>query len=185
VVGTLHARPASIGELYSALGAGYLLSTYPGRRACASPRLRLSVLGLLILLVLAFTGLFDAHSFPVALGSMGLLGLAAGAFLMLQQTTMQRRGPDDVIGRISSAYSTVIMAATLAGALLASLAVAWTGRATALNLAIGVIASAALAAIALPGRVSGAVPGATPGPGADKLTSGHPAADVSHATQPV
>ena len=154
VVSSLGVRAASIGELFSALGVGYLLSTYPGRRACASPRLRLTVLTLISLLVLSFGGLFNVHVFSLALVFMALMGLGAGAYLMLQQTVLQRRAPDRVIGRVSSAYSTVVMAATLGGALLASLVVAWLGRAVALNLAIAVIASAGLVATRLPARIA-------------------------------
>jgi MFS family permease len=154
VVGSLHARAASIGELFAALEVGYLVSPYLGRRPCASPRLRASVLGLIGLLVAAFAGLFDVHSFWLAFVFIGLMGLGGGSFLMLEKTLMQRRAGDHVIGRISSAYSAVVMAATLAGALLASLAAAWIGRDAALNLAIAVIAAAAVPATRLPARVA-------------------------------
>jgi MFS family permease len=154
VVGSLHARAASIGELFAALEVGYLVSPYLGRRACASSRLRASVLGLIGLLVAAFAGLFDVHSFWLAFVFIGLMGLGGGSFLMLEKTLMQRRAGDHVIGRISSAYSAVVMAATLAGALLASLTVAWIGRDAALNLAIAVIAAAAVPATRLPARVA-------------------------------
>ncbi len=154
VVGGLHVRAASIGELFAALEVGYLLSTYLGRRACASPRLRGSVLGLIAMLVVAFTGLFNLHSFLLAFAFLALMGLAGGAFLTLEKTVMQRRTGDGVLGRVSSAYSAVVMAATLAGALLASLAAGWLGRAAALNLAIAVIAVAAVPAIRLPARTA-------------------------------
>lgn len=154
VVGSLHARAASIGELFAVLEAGYLASPYLGRRACAGPRLRASVLGLVGLLVAAFAGLFDMHSFWSAFVFIGLAGLGGGSFLMLEKTLMQRRAGDHVIGRISSAYSAVAMAATLAGALLASLGAAWIGRDAALNLAIAVIAAAAVPGSRLPARVA-------------------------------
>jgi MFS family permease len=154
VVRSLHARAASIGELFAALEAGYLVSPYLGRRACAGPRLRASVLGLIGLLVAAFAGLFDVHSFWLAFVFIGLMGLGGGSFLMLEKTLMQRRAGDHVIGRISSAYSAVVMAATLAGALLSSMAAGWIGRDAALNLAIAVIATAAAPATRLPARVA-------------------------------
>src|ERR1700728_834302 len=103
VVGSLHAPAASIGALFAALGAGYLLSAYLGRRACASGRLRGPVLGLLGLVVAAFAGLFNVHRFVLALVFAGLLGLGGGSFLMLEQTIVQRRVPDSLLGRISSA----------------------------------------------------------------------------------
>ena len=94
--------------------------------------------------MLSFAGLFDVHHFATALIFIALMGLGGGSFLLLEQTILQRRAPDRVIGRISSAYSTVVMAATLAGALLASLTVSWIGPPAALNIAIAVIATGAL-----------------------------------------
>jgi predicted MFS family arabinose efflux permease len=172
VVGSLHVRAASIGELFAALEVGYLLSAYLGRRASASARLKASVLALIALLVFSFTGLFDLHIFWLAFIFICLVGLGGGAFLMLEKTVMQRRTGDGVLGRISSAYSAVVMAATLVGALLASLAVAWIGRAAALNLAIAMIASAAVPASRLPSRIT-----AEPSPNLP-VTS-----DVTQATQ--
>ncbi len=154
VVGSLHARAASIGELFAALEVGYLLSTYLGRRACASAHLRACVLALIGLLVIAFTGLFDVHVFWLAFLFIGLVGLGGGAFLMLEKTVIQRRTEDGVLGRISAAYSAVVQAAILVGALLASLVAAWIGRSAALNLAIAVIASAAVSATRLPSRIT-------------------------------
>jgi predicted MFS family arabinose efflux permease len=174
VVGSLHVRAASIGELFAALELGYVLSTYLGRRACASARLRASVLGLIGLLAAAFAGLFDVHVFSLAFVFIGLLGIAGGAFLMLEKTVMQRRAGDGVIGRISSAYSAVVMAATLAGALLASLAVAWIGRPAALNIAIAVIASGAVPATWLPSRVTAERP-------SSRQTTGHVAKAAQNA----
>jgi MFS family permease len=153
VVSSLGVQATTIGELYSALGVGYLLSSYLGRRACASRRLRVIVVGLLGLVVVAFAGLFNVHVFALAFVFIGLAGLGGGAFLMLETTVLQRRAPDHVIGRISSAYSTVVMAATLAGALLGSLTAAWLGRSVALNLAIAVIACGGAVATRLPARV--------------------------------
>jgi MFS family permease len=165
VVSTLGVRAASIGGLYSALGVGYVLSSYVGRLAASSQRLRAMVIGLLGLLVLSFVGLFDVHHFATALIFIALMGLGGGSFLLLEQTILQRRAPDRVIGRIIAAYSTVVMAATLAGALLASLTVSWIGRPATLNLAIAVIASGGLVAILLPASVS--VDGAAPSPPAE------------------
>ena len=155
---TLGASAAGVGEMFGALGAGYLLSAYLGRRASASPRLRAAVGTLLAAVVVAFTGLFDVHVFALAVCCAALAGLAGGGFLMLERTLLQRRAPAAQIGRISAAYSAVAMAATLAGLLLASLAVTWLGRTVALNLAIAVIAGGVLAASRLPAAPGGPAP---------------------------
>jgi MFS family permease len=150
VVSDLHVQAATVGVLFSALGAGYLASAYLGRRACASPRLRRTVVALLAEIVLAFAGLFDIHAAGPAFVFIALAGLGGGAFLMLEQTLLQRRAAGHVVGRIASAYATAGMASTLAGALLGSLLAGWLGRSIALNLAIAVIAAGAAAALRLP-----------------------------------
>ena len=155
VVADLGVRAANLGELFSALGAGYLLSAYLGRRACASPRLRGSAVSLLALVTAAFAGMFNIHDFASALVFVWLAGMAGGAYLMFEQTLLQRRAADAVIGRISSAFSAVTMAATLVGALLASLLVTWAGRSTAANLAIAAVGCGCAAAGRLPATVTG------------------------------
>jgi predicted MFS family arabinose efflux permease len=154
VVSDLHVRAATVGVLFSALGAGYLASAYLGRRACASARLRRTVAALLAEIVLAFAGLFDIHAAGPAFVFIALAGLGGGAFLMLEQTLLQRRAARQVAGRIASAYATAGMASTLAGALLGSLAAGWLGRAIALNLAIAVIAAGAAVALRLPATIT-------------------------------
>jgi predicted MFS family arabinose efflux permease len=136
-----------VGLLLSALGAGYLLSAYAGRKICASPQQRISIISLLAGIVLAFAGFFHTRSFPAALVFIGLAGIPGGAFLMLEQTLIQRLSPDDIIGRISAAYSTIENSATLLGALLASLLEQALRLTMTLNLSIAVIAAGGALAI--------------------------------------
>lgn len=154
VVTELHARSAIVGVLFCALGAGYLLSGYAGRRACASSRLRAAVLILVSGVTGAFGGLFDCHNVGAAPVFIALAGLAGGAFLMVRQTLMQRRAAEGAVGRISAAFGAAEMAATLAGAGLASVLVSHLGLAVTLNGAIFVIAAGCLLAGRLPARVA-------------------------------
>lgn len=139
-----------VGILLSALGAGYLLSAYVGRKICASPHLRISTVSLITGIVVAFAGFFNSRSFPAALAFIALAGIPGGAFLMLEQTLIQRLSPDDIIGRISAAYLTIENSATLLGALLASLLEHALGLAMTLNLSIAVIAVGGALAILIP-----------------------------------
>jgi MFS family permease len=166
VVADLGVRAAAIGGLFSALGAGYLLSAWVARRAAASPRLRRTVTGLLGIIVIGFAGLFDWHDFAVAFGFIALAGLGGGSFLTLERTLLQRRAPADVVGRIGATYSTVVMAATLLGALLASVLVALLGLTAAVNAAVSVVALGCIAGLRLPARVpvTGAGPCRPPAP---------------------
>jgi MFS family permease len=153
VVTDLGVKAAAIGGLFFALGAGYLLSAWLARRASASPRLRRTVTGLLAMTVLGFAGLFDWHDCTAAFGFIALAGLGGGTFLTFERTFLQRRVPADIVSRISATYSTVLMAATLAGALLASVLITRLGLSAAVNAAIGVIALGGIAGLRLPTQV--------------------------------
>lgn len=157
VLAGLHLRPARIGELFSALGAGYLASTVTGRAAGKSYRLRAYASTLLWLVTVAFAGFLALRSFWAAAAFLALAGLAGGSFLQLQATTMQRNAPEHLIGRISAAYASVTMASTLIGALLAALAVNRIGRTEAMAFAIAAIGCGAATALLLPGRRTSAV----------------------------
>lgn len=167
VVGDLHLRPGRIGELFSALGAGYLVSTVTGRAAGKSYRLRAHASTLLWLVTVAFAGFLALRSFWTAAASLALAGLAGGSFLQLQGTAMQRNAPDHLIGRISAAYSSITTAMTIIGALLAAITVNWIGRTETMALAITAIGCGAAAALLLPARrtsasCSGQATGASP-----------------------
>ena len=153
VVTDLRARSAVVGVLFCALGAGYLLSGYAGRKACASPRLRAAVLALIAGVAGAFCGFFDWHELAAGLVFIGLAGLAGGAFLMVRRTLVQRRAAAGLVGRVSAACAAAEMAATLAGAGLASGLVSHLGLTATLNGAITVIAAGCLLAWRLPPRL--------------------------------
>lgn len=155
VAARLHGGATTVGVLLSGLGAGYLLSAFLGNRLCASPRLRASLPGLLAGIAAAYAVFFNTRSPALALISLSLAGLAGGAFLMLEQTLVQRIATDDVIGRISGAYSAIENGATLAGALLASLTVRQLGLTATANTAIGIIAAGCLLVPVIPKTASG------------------------------
>jgi hypothetical protein len=159
VVTGLQLRAGRIGELFSALGAGYLVSTVTGRAAGKSLRLRACACLSLGLVTVAFAGFLAFRSFWAAAGFLALAGLAGGSFLQLQQTTVQRTAPDHLIGRISAAYASITMAMTLTGALLAAMAVSWMGRTETMALAVAIIGAAAATALLLPVRRAPAGPG--------------------------
>jgi MFS family permease len=152
VVADLHMRTGRIGELFSALGAGYLASTVTGRAAGKSHRLRACASTLLWLVTAALAGFLAFRWFWAAAASLALAGLAGGSFLQLQRTTIQRNAPDHLTGRISAAYSSITMAMTLTGALLAAATANWIGRTQTMAFAITAIGCGAAAALLLPAR---------------------------------
>jgi predicted MFS family arabinose efflux permease len=146
----LSGNARTVGTLFSALGAGYLLSAYAGKNACASPHLRVCVLTMVAGIAATFAGFFNTRSLVAAAIFIGLAGIPGGAFLMLEQTLTQRLAPDEIIGRVSAAYATAENAASLIGALLASLINHALGLTLTLNLAIAVIAAAGIPALFMP-----------------------------------
>ena len=152
VVSGLGARPAVVGVLFSALGTGFLLSGWTGRYVCRARRLRLAVVALLAGATVAFCGFFDWHRLGAGLPFIALVGATGGGFLMVRQTLLQRHADPVVIGRVSACFTAVEMAATLAGAGLASLAVSRAGLAVTLNAGIAVVAAAGVVALWLPAK---------------------------------
>jgi predicted MFS family arabinose efflux permease len=165
VVSRLHDGAAVVGVLFSVLGACYLGSAYLGRKVADSPRLRRAVTALLAAATAAFAGFFGWHQVAGCLVFIALIGLTGGAFLMVRSVLVERRADAGAVGRVSSVCSTAEMAATLAGAGLASALVTPLGLTTALNCSIAVVAAAALLAVRLPGAASpGAAAAGRPGP---------------------
>ena len=105
VVSGLGARPAVVGVLFSALGAGFLVSGWIGRYVCRARRLRLAVVALLAGATLAFCGFFDWHQLAAGLLFMGLVGATGGGFLMVRQTLLQRCADPSSAG---SAHTSVL-----------------------------------------------------------------------------
>ena len=101
---------------------------------------------------MTFAGFLAFRSFWAAAAFLALAGLAGGSFLQLQGTAMQRNAPDHLIGRISAAYSSITMAMTLIGALLAATTANWIGRTETMAFAITAIGCGAAAALLLPAR---------------------------------
>jgi len=132
----LHGGGPQVGLMFSALGAGYLLSAPIGslliRRLSTRPVMAV-VLGAL---AVCFSGMFNSHSLPVAVLALGLAGIPGGTLLLLIQVQVQRHSPDDFLGRVNSAFMTVESTATVVGSVVAGALAGYIGvRATA-NLSI-------------------------------------------------
>jgi len=149
MVSHLHANADRIGLLMSALGVGYLVSARVGKIAARSGRFTWNMAGLLAAIAVFFAALFGIHSFVAALVSIALVGVPGGALLMLIQIRLQRDTPDHLLGRISSAFSTAEMTATVAGALLAGSLAGVLGMTPVIATAIGVFVLAAACALVM------------------------------------
>jgi MFS family permease len=155
VLDELDGGPEQFGILMSALGLGYLLSAYVGRVMAGSGRLRLSAVVCLAIAALSFAGLFNVPHLGSAIGSIALVGAAGGAILLVIQIQLQRLTPDEVLGRISSAFLASEMLATVIGAALGGLLAEVIGLVITANIAAGLIAvSVLLAILLLPRRIA-------------------------------
>ncbi|MFU8872823.1 MFS transporter [Micromonospora sp. SL4-19] len=154
VIGVLGGDASDVGVLMAALGGGFLASAYVGNVLSRSGRLRLPFTGCLLAIAVCFAGLFLIHHFTAALVFIGLAGLPGGSLLMLVQVQVQRQTPDQQLGRASSAFSAVEMAATVAGGAIGSVAGQHLSLTLTVWLVIVVLAiSAGTAALLLPPRV--------------------------------
>ena len=150
-VRVLHRGPGVVGLLMAALGVGYLVSGYAGRRVSSSGYLRLPVVTCLVLCDAAFAGLFNSRDLPMALISIALIGVFGGGLLMLVNVQVQRRSPDQVLGRTEAAIAAIQMVATVAGAALGGVLANAIGIVTMADLAlVPVVAAAVVAWLTLP-----------------------------------
>ncbi len=145
-VRVLHGGPRDVGLLMAALGVGYLASAYAGRRMSASGYLRLPVAACLVACDAAFAGLFNSRELPMALTSIALIGVFGGGLLMLVNIAVQRRAPDQVLGRTEAAIAAIEMLATVAGAALGGVLATAIGIVPMADLALVPVAAAAVMA---------------------------------------
>jgi predicted MFS family arabinose efflux permease len=159
VISVLGGDAGDVGVLMAALGGGFLASSYVGNVLSRSGRLRLSFTGCLLAITVCFAGLFLIPHFAAALVFIALAGLPGGCLLMLVQIQIQiqvqRQTPDHQLGRASSAFSAVEMAATVASGAIGSMAGQHLPLTLTVWLVIVVLAiSAVVAALLLPSRVA-------------------------------
>ncbi|WP_255408511.1 MFS transporter [Plantactinospora sp. KBS50] len=154
LVGRLGADGEQVGLLLSALGIGFLISAYVGRAISRSGRLRYGAAGCLAAVTVTFGGLFGWHDLVAAAVFLALAGVPGGAFLLLIEVQVQRQTPDHVLGRVSAAFSSTEMAATLLGGLLGGALAAAVGlmpTVAVLLILLALVAAAAL--VVLPDKV--------------------------------
>jgi predicted MFS family arabinose efflux permease len=139
-----------VGALFCALGIGFIISAPLARRLADASEPRWALAGALTAVNISYVGLFDWPHRAAALISICGVGIAGGAVLAVVQTLIQRHTVDAVLGRVSAAFSTIEMLATVVGAALGGAVAAALGLTTAANLAIALVVIAILLALAVP-----------------------------------
>ncbi|MFI5911745.1 MFS transporter [Dactylosporangium sp. NPDC051541] len=174
----LHGDAALVGLLFSALGAGFLIGAPPARRMADAARPHRALAAALAAANLSFIGLFHSQQRPIALLSICAVGVTGGAVLVVVQTLIQRYTPDQVLGRVSSAYASVEMLATVIGAVAGGAVAAGLGLTVAADTAIAIVAVSILLALTLPAPAAERAPESSETPPGPNWPAAQPPAEA-------
>lgn len=147
--GVLHAGAQSLGVLFGALGAGYAVGGPLCRLVTDRASDRATIAAGLGTLAVVFAVSFNVPHLTWDVVMFTLIGPPAVCFLVTADTSIARRTPDRIQGRVGSVYLAVQGAATLAGMILGSLLGEHVGVVATMNMAAVLIAISAVAALLL------------------------------------
>lgn len=142
---------AQTGLLMAALGAGFLLGAPVVRIVLDRVQARHAMATSLTVTAAGYVGLFSSTTIAAALPFGVVIGMTGAVILSVPVATVQRVTGNEVLGRITAAFTTGGAAATLVGAVagpLAAQAIQLTGAAEAA--ASVTLAAAAMALIIVP-----------------------------------
>lgn len=148
--GVVHAGAQSLGVLFGALGAGYVLGGPLSRVVAGRWSDRGIIAASLAVLAVVFAVSFNVPRLAWDVALFTLIGPPAVCFLVTADTAIARRTPDHVQGRVGSVYLALQGGATLAGMLLGSMLGGRIGVVVTTDLAAVLVAAAAAAALLLP-----------------------------------
>jgi MFS family permease len=148
--GVLHAGAQSLGLLFGALGLGFVLGG-PLSRLVTDRRADGAVIATsLAVLAAVFAVSFNVPHLVWDVVLFTLIGPPAVCFLVTADTSIARRTPDRIQGRVGSVYLAIQGAATLFGMVAGSVLGQRIGVVVTMDLAAALIAASAAAALALP-----------------------------------
>jgi len=142
----LYGGARELGWLLSALGAGYLLGAPLAARLAGRVPLRPLLCSMLAATGCCFLALFNLPVLWLDLPLIGLAGIPGVGLLVTMQTQVQRRTPDELLGRVSASFLTAQMGATVAGAALGGVLGRGGGLSATLNAASAAVVLAAVVA---------------------------------------
>ena len=144
-VDRLHAPGYVVGYLISGLGAGYLIGAALSTKAARLLGTRELLTITQLATALAYFGLFNAPSIPLAVAAAVLIGLPGSILLITVETTIQRTAPTAVLASVGALFFAADSLALLIGALAAPA----TTLLLSLPLTLNLIAATAVGAAAL------------------------------------
>lgn len=142
----LHAGAQSLGLLFGALGVGFALGGPLSRPVSNRASDRTAITLGLGALAVVFAASFNTPHLYGDVVLFTLIGPPAVCFLVTAATSIARRTPDELQGRVGSVYLALQGAATLAGMLLSSILGQHLGIVATMNLAAALIAASACSA---------------------------------------
>lgn len=148
--GVLHAGAQSLGALFGALGVGYAIGGPLSRLVTDRVSDRATIAASLAALAAVFAVSFNIPHLAWDVGLFTLIGPPAVGFLVTADTSIARRTPDRIQGRVGSVYLALQGAATLLGMILGSVLGQHTGVVATMNLAAALIGASAGTALLLP-----------------------------------
>ena len=140
----------SLGVLFGTLGLGFLLGAPASRLVVGRASDRTTIAASLGALAVVFAVTFNVPQLAGDVVLFTLIGPPAVCFLVTADTSITRRTPDRVQGRVSSAYLAVQGLATLSGLVGGSLLGQEFGIVATMDAAAGLIAVSAACALLLP-----------------------------------
>jgi MFS family permease len=146
----LHAGAQSLGILFGALGLGFILGSPLSRVVAGRISSRATITGALAMLAAVFVVCFNVPHLGWDIGLFTLIGPPAVCFLVTADTSITRKTPDRLQGRVGSAYLALQGTATLLGMIVGSVLGQRIGIVTTMDLAAGLIAASATAGLLLP-----------------------------------
>jgi predicted MFS family arabinose efflux permease len=141
----------SLGVLFGTLGLGFIIGAPASRLVAGRLSDRTTIVASLGMLAAVFALTFNTPYLAGDVALFALIGPPAACFLVTADTSIARRTPDRLQGRVSSTYLALQSLATLIGLVGGSLIGQQIGIVTTMDAAAALIAISAGAALFLPG----------------------------------
>jgi predicted MFS family arabinose efflux permease len=146
----LHAGAQSLGILFGTLGLGFILGAPLGRLIAGRASNRTTITAALAMLAVVYAVSFNIPHLNWDVALFTLIGPPAVCFLVTADTSVTRKTPDRMQGRVGAAYLALQGVATLLGMITGSVLGQRIGIVTTMDLAAALIAASAAGALLIP-----------------------------------
>ena len=148
--GVLHAGAQSLGRLFGTLGLGFILGAPFSGLVAGRASSRTTIIAGLAALAVVYAVSFNVPHLSWDVALFTLIGPPAVCFLVTTDTSITRKTPDHMQGRVGSAYLTLQGVATLLGMIAGAVLGERIGIVTTMDLGAALIAASAASALLVP-----------------------------------